>query len=53
MNRNMPLAGAHPALGEEVMAMDDASGDVDVNVDVRCVSINKTSDRRERMSEHE
>ena len=53
MNPDMALQGAHPALGKEVMAMDDASCDVDVNVDVRCVSINRTSDRRERMSEDE
>ena len=53
MNLLMPCIDAHPAPGEEVMAMDDASCDVDVNVDVRCVSINRTSDRRERMSEDE
>lgn len=33
MNRTMPLSGAHPALGEEVMVMDD----VEVDVAVGCV----------------
>ncbi len=46
MNQIMPLPGAHPAPGEEVMAMDD----VEVDVVVCRVSINSTSDLRERGS---
>ena len=46
-------AGPHPSLGKEVMVMDDVSNDVEVDVHVRCVSINRTSNRKERMGEHE
>jgi hypothetical protein len=51
MNLIMPCTQAHLSLGEEVTAMDDASYDVDV--DVYGMSINITSDLRERMSDHE
>lgn len=44
MNLLMPCTGAHPAPGEEVMAMDD----VDVNVSPE--SVNSTSNLEERMS---
>lgn len=51
MDLNMPCPGAHSPLGKEVVGMDDVSYDVDVHV--CCVSINKTSDREERMSNHD
>jgi hypothetical protein len=38
---------AHPPSGEEVMTVDD------VDVDVRTLSIGKTSNHRERMSEYD
>ena len=44
MNSLMPCIDAHPAPGEEVMAMDD----VDVNVGSE--SVNSTSNLEERMS---
>ena len=44
MNLLIPYADAHPAPGEEVMAMDD----VDVNVGLE--SVNSTSNLEERMS---
>jgi hypothetical protein len=47
MNLDMAYIGAHPAPGEEVMGMDD------VDVDVRRLSVNKTSAERERMGEHD
>jgi hypothetical protein len=51
MNLIMPCTGAHLSPGEEVMAMDDASNDVDVNV---CsMSINIPSDSKERMGKDE
>lgn len=44
MNTLLPRSDAHPAPGEEVMAMDD----VDVNVGSE--SVNRTSNLEERMS---
>ena len=47
MNLIMPYIRAHPAAGEEVIAMDD----VDVNV---CyASVENTSDGKERMSNYD
>jgi len=45
MNLIMPCTEAHPAPGKEVMGMND----VDVNVNVLCVSINNISNQKERM----
>jgi hypothetical protein len=49
MNLSMPCIRAHPVSGEEVMGMDE----VDVAVDVACMSIDRTSSLKERMSEHD
>jgi hypothetical protein len=49
MNLPMPCIGAHPGSGGEVMGMDE----VDVAVDVACMSIDRTSNSKERMSEHD
>jgi hypothetical protein len=46
-NLKAPRMGAHPALGEEVMAMDD------VDVDVTSVSIDRTSKTKERMGSND
>jgi hypothetical protein len=49
MNLILPCMGAQPDSGKEVMVMDDASCDVDVNV---CrVSISRISNPEERMGE--
>lgn len=45
MNLMMPRIDAHPVPGEEVVAMDDA------DVNVGCISINNTSNRKERMDQ--
>jgi hypothetical protein len=42
------VTGAHPAPGEEVMAMDD----VDVDVDVTSMPIDRTSITKERVSNY-
>ena len=47
MKLTMACTQAHPAPGEEVMAMDD------VDVNVYQASVEYTSDRRERMSNHD
>jgi len=49
MELNMPCSQAHPALGKEVVSMDD----VDVDVDVWRPSVFLTSDPHERMSNDE
>jgi hypothetical protein len=43
MNPSVPHGGPHPALGEEVVAMDD------VDVHVGYASVTDTSDLKERM----
>jgi hypothetical protein len=48
---NLLMDCTHPDSRKEVMGMDDASCDVDVNV--ACVSINITSNLKERMSDHD
>lgn len=47
MNLIMPCTEAHPAPGKEVMTVDDS------DVNVSCVSVNDTSDQKERMGNHE
>jgi hypothetical protein len=47
MNLNMPYTRAHPAVGEEVIAMDDA------DVHVCYASVENTSDEKERMSNYD
>lgn len=47
MNLMVPYTWAHPAAGEEVMEMDD------VEVNVCCMSVENTSNRKERMSNHD
>ncbi|MFC2037965.1 hypothetical protein ACFLYD_08420 [Chloroflexota bacterium] len=47
MDWPMPWLQAHPALGEEVMAMDD------VDVNVGSGSINSTFNLTERVGKHE
>jgi len=47
MNLMVPYTRAHPAAGEEVMAMDE------VDVNVCCASVENTFNRKERMSNHD
>jgi hypothetical protein len=47
MNLIMPCTEAHPASGKEVMTVDDSE------VNVSCVSVNNTSDLKERMGNDE
>ena len=49
MNVSIPSVEAHPDSGKEVMVMDDAPSDVEVNVGR--MSISRISDLEERMGE--